>query len=170
MRSPILPAFAAIVATLAIAACGSSSSSPSGSGSSSAAPSSSSPATNPAAASGSGTASTSSTSSSAGSGAAAAKSVISLSTATSGALMFSTNSLSAKAGKVTIHFTNMAPEGHDLSIQQGTNGKVLAETGVFKGGTKTLTLTLTPGKYTYYCNVPGHRQGGMQGTLTVVAA
>jgi uncharacterized cupredoxin-like copper-binding protein len=24
-----------------------------------------------------------------------------------------------------------------------------------------------PGKYTFYCSVPGHEQGGMKGTLTV---
>jgi uncharacterized cupredoxin-like copper-binding protein len=35
------------------------------------------------------------------------------------------------------------------------------------GGTKNLALTLTAGSYTYYCTVPGHRDAGMQGTLTV---
>jgi len=30
-----------------------------------------------------------------------------------------------------------------------------------------VSVTLKPGKYVFYCNVPGHRQGGMQGTLTV---
>ena len=39
--------------------------------------------------------------------------------------------------------------------------------GQCDGGTKTLTMTLAPGTYTYYCSVPGHRQAGMQGTLTV---
>jgi uncharacterized cupredoxin-like copper-binding protein len=35
------------------------------------------------------------------------------------------------------------------------------------GKTSTMTLTLKAGKYTFYCPVPGHRQLGMKGTLTV---
>ena len=27
---------------------------------------------------------------------------------------------------------------------------------------------LAPGKYVFYCTVPGHRQAGMQGDLTVL--
>ena len=38
---------------------------------------------------------------------------------------------------------------------------------VSPGGTSTDTLTLKPGKYTFYCPVPGHRAAGMVGTLTV---
>jgi plastocyanin len=84
-----------------------------------------------------------------------------------GALMFDTNTLSvkAKAGKVTIDFTNASPVPHNVAIAQGT--KVLGSTPVFMGGSKTLVLALKPGTYTYYCAVPGHRQAGMQGTLTV---
>jgi uncharacterized cupredoxin-like copper-binding protein len=30
-----------------------------------------------------------------------------------------------------------------------------------------LTLKLKPGRYVFYCSVPGHRQAGMEGTLNV---
>jgi plastocyanin len=38
------------------------------------------------------------------------------------------------------------------------------------GGGETTTARLRiddPGKYTYFCTVPGHRDGGMEGTITV---
>jgi plastocyanin len=82
-----------------------------------------------------------------------------------GQLAYNTKSLSAKAGKVTISMTNMSPLEHNITIAQGT--KVLGATPTFKGGSRTLALTLKPGKYVFYCSVPGHRQAGMEGTLTV---
>jgi plastocyanin len=82
-------------------------------------------------------------------------------------LMFTTKSLTAKAGKVNIVFSNKSGTGHNVTVQQGTNGKVLGATPTFSSGTHTLTLTLKPGTYTYYCSVPGHRQAGIQGTLKV---
>jgi plastocyanin/mono/diheme cytochrome c family protein len=85
----------------------------------------------------------------------------------SGALMFTTKTLTvAKAGKVTIVFTNKAPEGHNFTLANSA-GKVLAATPTFMGGAKTIVVTLAAGTYTYYCSVPGHRQAGMQGTLSV---
>jgi plastocyanin len=86
-----------------------------------------------------------------------------------GQLRFDTSSLSAKAGKVTIAFTNSAPLQHNLTIEQGTgtNGTILGSTPTFTGGTKTITTNLTPGTYVYYCSVLGHRAAGMHGTLTV---
>ena len=62
---------------------------------------------------------------------------------------------------------NMSPVGHNITIQQGTSGAVLGATPTFQGGSKSVTLNLKPGKYTFYCSVPGHRAGGMVGTLTV---
>ena len=85
-----------------------------------------------------------------------------------GLLAYNTKQLSAKAGIVTIALTNASPLEHDVAVAEGT--KVLGKTPVFKGGTRTLTLNLKPGKYVFYCTVPGHRQAGMEGTLTVSAA
>jgi plastocyanin len=83
----------------------------------------------------------------------------------SGLLAYNTKVLSAKAGTVTITFTNTSPLEHNVTIAEGT--KVLGATPTFAGGSKTLTLTLKAGKYTFYCSVPGHRQAGMEGTLNV---
>jgi plastocyanin len=85
-----------------------------------------------------------------------------------GLLAYNTKQLSARAGTVTITMANASPLEHDVAVAEGT--KVLGKTPVFKGGTRTLTLTLKPGKYVFYCTVPGHRQAGMEGTLTVSAA
>lgn len=82
-----------------------------------------------------------------------------------GQLRFTTKNLSARAGKITINFKNMSPLMHNMTIAQGT--RVLAATPTFEGGTKTLTLNLKPGTYVFYCSVPGHRQAGMEGKLTV---
>jgi uncharacterized cupredoxin-like copper-binding protein len=82
-----------------------------------------------------------------------------------GMLSFDTKQLSAKAGTVTIALTNNAPLEHDVSVAQGST--VLAKTPTFRGGSRTLTVKLKPGKYTFYCSVPGHRQAGMEGALSV---
>lgn len=84
-----------------------------------------------------------------------------------GELKYNKTSLSAKAGRIAIHFTNDSPMIHDVVVQSGTSGPALGSTPEFIGGTRTITLDLKPGKYTYYCSVPGHRAAGMLGTLTV---
>jgi uncharacterized cupredoxin-like copper-binding protein len=38
---------------------------------------------------------------------------------------------------------------------------------VGEGGRSTVRVALRRGRYDFYCSVPGHRQGGMEGTLTV---
>jgi plastocyanin len=85
----------------------------------------------------------------------------------SGLLAFDTKQLRARAGKLSIAFTNQAPLPHNLTIAAG--GKVLSATPTFQGGSKTLTANLKPGTYTFYCSVPGHRQAGMEGTLHIEA-
>lgn len=85
----------------------------------------------------------------------------------SGRLTSSSSWLTAQAGKVTIKLTNMSPLPHNLTIQQGSSGQVLAATSTFQRGAKTVTLDLKPGTYTFSCGVPGHPAAGMQGTLWV---
>ncbi|HEY5199099.1 MAG TPA: plastocyanin/azurin family copper-binding protein [Solirubrobacteraceae bacterium] len=85
-----------------------------------------------------------------------------------GSLMFNTTSLTTTAGHVTIAFTNMASVGHNLTVAS-SSGAVLGATPTFSGATKTLSLDLKAGKYTFYCSVAGHQMAGMQGTLTVTA-
>ena len=82
-----------------------------------------------------------------------------------GNLSYDTKTLSAKAGTVTITMANMSPVEHNVTVASGTT--VLGATPTFTGGTRSLTLKLKPGTYTFYCSVPGHRQAGMEGTLTV---
>jgi plastocyanin len=96
---------------------------------------------------------------------AAASSELKLAANPAGQLSFDTKQLSAKAGTLTIDFSNAAPIEHDVAVAQGTT--VLGQTPVFTGGSKKLTLKLKPGTYTFFCTVPGHRQAGMEGTLTV---
>jgi plastocyanin len=79
-------------------------------------------------------------------------------------LKFNTNKLTAKAGKVTITMTNPSSLQHDVAIKGGVNasGDVVGQ-----GGKSVVTITLKPGKYTFYCSVDGHEAAGMNGELDV---
>jgi uncharacterized cupredoxin-like copper-binding protein len=92
-------------------------------------------------------------------------STVGLSANAQGRLAYDTTQLSAKAGNVSIQMTNGSSIEHNVTVAEGT--KVLGAAPTFAGGSRTLTLKLKPGKYTFYCSVPGHRQAGMEGTLTV---
>jgi plastocyanin len=84
----------------------------------------------------------------------------------SGALRFDKNTLQAKKGVVKIVMNNPATVQHNISIE-GPGGLNKEGPIVGKGGSSQVSAKLGAGSYTYYCAVPGHRQAGMQGTLTV---
>ena len=82
-----------------------------------------------------------------------------------GALAYTFKDAEAPAGALTIDSLNASSTPHDISLEgNGVNdkGEVVQD-----GGTSTIDVDLKPGDYTFYCSVPGHRAGGMVGTLTV---
>jgi plastocyanin len=82
-----------------------------------------------------------------------------------GQLKFLASSASATPGKVTLRMANKSSVPHDIAIK----GAGVSEIGpvVSNGGTSTVTTTLKPGTYTFYCSVDGHEAAGMKGTITV---
>ncbi|HMN97972.1 MAG TPA: plastocyanin/azurin family copper-binding protein [Miltoncostaeaceae bacterium] len=80
-----------------------------------------------------------------------------------GQLKYVETELTAKAGDITITLTNASAVPHDVAV----DGAPGVSDEVQDGGTATLKVNLPAGTYQYYCTVPGHRQAGMVGTLTV---
>jgi plastocyanin len=83
-----------------------------------------------------------------------------------GDLAYTTTKASTKAGKVTIDFNNPQALTHDVAIET-SSGKEVGKTELIASGEDSTTVDLEPGTYTFYCSVPGHREAGMEGTLTV---
>ena len=82
-----------------------------------------------------------------------------------GALAYQFGSAEAPAGQLTIESQNDATIPHDIALE-GDGVDEVGET-VSNGGTSEIQVDLQPGEYTFYCSVPGHRAGGMEGKLTV---
>lgn len=83
-----------------------------------------------------------------------------------GDLAYTTTSASAKAGKVTVEFNNPQALTHDVQIED-SSGADVGGTELIASGSDSATVELEPGSYTFYCSVPGHREAGMEGMLTV---
>jgi plastocyanin len=83
-----------------------------------------------------------------------------------GGLEFTTGALEASAGQVAIEFDNPATVPHDVRIEDD-QGEDLGGTEVIENDSASATVDLDPGEYTYFCSVPGHREAGMEDSLTV---
>jgi plastocyanin len=83
-------------------------------------------------------------------------------TVTGDSLSFEPDELEVPAGRFNVALTS-GDQFHDFVIED-VDGIVEAS----GGETETAGFRIDePGEYTFYCSVPGHRQGGMEGTLTV---
>jgi plastocyanin len=80
-------------------------------------------------------------------------------------IAYDKKALSSKPGAVTIDFDNPSQISHDVAIAKGS--QELAKSPLIAQSKTTVTTDLAPGSYVFYCTVPGHREAGMQGTLSV---
>lgn len=102
-----------------------------------------------------------------GGGGAAGGSVVAIEAAGGTELAYVQKEVSAKPGEVTIEFTNPQSLSHDVVVEDA-DGKELGATELIADSKTTATTeSLKAGDYTFYCSVPGHREAGMEGALTV---
>jgi plastocyanin len=70
-----------------------------------------------------------------------------------------------KAGPLRIILRNDGELAHDLRIRKGERD--LGGTPAFQGGSRSATVRLAGGEYTFYCSVGDHEELGMKGDLRV---
>ena len=82
-----------------------------------------------------------------------------------GGLAYTFGSAEASAGSLKLESQNDSQVDHNIALE----GNGLDELGpvVKGGGVSEITVDVDTGEYTFYCSVPGHREGGMAGKLTV---
>lgn len=84
-----------------------------------------------------------------------------------GQLSYVPSKLTAKPGNLTIEFKNPQGLSHDIAVED-SSGKTIGKSELIAETSTTLSLSnLKAGTYQYFCTVPGHREAGMEGTLTV---
>ena len=82
-------------------------------------------------------------------------------------LAYETNAATAKPGAVTIRSPNPSGTPHNIALEgPGLGSDIIGEV-VTDGGVSEIKATLKKGEYKFFCTVEGHREGGMEGTLTV---
>jgi len=78
-----------------------------------------------------------------------------------GQLAYTFKSATGTPGSITIEMPNKSGVDHNIAIEGKGAGKVVTQ------GVSTFTADYQPGTYTFFCEVPGHREGGMVGKLVV---
>jgi len=77
-------------------------------------------------------------------------------------IYFDPSEVHVKAGKVKFNLPNEGAAEHDFSIDE-----LDVQVNLPAGTTQTVEVDLPAGTYQYYCNIPGHKEAGMVGTLVV---
>ena len=77
---------------------------------------------------------------------------------------FDADSYQVAAGDIRVEYVHSGFQNHTLVIE-GLEDQLRLE--VENGGQDFGTVTLQPGRYIIYCDVAGHRDGGMEARLLV---
>lgn len=91
-------------------------------------------------------------------------SIVRISAPVSG-LRYDQKTIHALAGRIKISFLNRSALKHNVNVESGEHE--LGKSATISHATTTMFVRLKPGKYNFYCSVPGHEDAGMHGTLIV---
>jgi nitrite reductase (NO-forming) len=76
---------------------------------------------------------------------------------------FSPSELEVKEGTISLTLKNLDAFAHDFVIDE-----LGVKVPIGASATVKTSFDAKPGVYTFYCSIPGHREAGMEGTLTVL--
>lgn len=79
-------------------------------------------------------------------------------------IAFGADSYQASAGEVSFSYVNEGNILHTLVVEDVGGLELMVRSS---GDTDSGSVELDAGEYTLFCDVPGHRQAGMQAALTV---
>jgi uncharacterized cupredoxin-like copper-binding protein len=80
---------------------------------------------------------------------------------------FNPSDTTVNSGNVTFNLKNDGQQPHSLEIEDVNGQDQELEGDVSPGQSGTLKVNLPPGKYEFYCPVPGHKEMGMEGEIKV---
>ena len=80
---------------------------------------------------------------------------------------FEPSTIESEVGRFVIVLHNIGREEHDFIIEGVDDPEAAHLIHAMTGQTSRGSYDLEDGSYSFYCSIPGHRQAGMEGTLSV---
>jgi plastocyanin len=81
-------------------------------------------------------------------------------------LAYVTNAARAEPGQLTVRSPNPSGTPHNIALEGPGVSDAVGDV-VQGGGVSEVEVRVRRGEYQFFCTVEGHREGGMEGTLTV---
>lgn len=84
-----------------------------------------------------------------------------------GQLAYTVSDATAEPGALQIDSPNESTIPHDIALESPEGAELAKGETVSGGGVSTINVDVRGGDYTFFCTLPGHREAGMEGRLTV---